>query len=261
MLGRRAAAAAVRDGAAVRPGAAAARRADHRHGRRGPPRLLVRDPRGRRAGPHRAVRDPLPRGGRPVRRPDRADEPGPDRRRRHRLGDQGAGRRPHRPGHPRPRRPPRRSRAARAASSRVEVRGDTVLLHAKDTDAVARYLLTETDARDLEITAAGPRGRVPGADRRHRRPTPTARSRSDDHHRPSTPPPAGSRRSAASTSPCSGIELQADAAQPPHDHLHAGVPGRAVLRVRRQPGLERRAPATATSRRTSWSRWRCTAPR
>ncbi|NUS49835.1 MAG: ABC transporter ATP-binding protein [Nocardioidaceae bacterium] len=37
----------------------------------------------------------------------------------------------------------------------VEVRGDTVLLHAKDTDAVARYLLTETGARDLEITARG----------------------------------------------------------------------------------------------------------
>jgi ABC-2 type transport system ATP-binding protein len=35
----------------------------------------------------------------------------------------------------------------------VEVRGDTVLLHAKDTDAVARYLLTQTDARDLEITS------------------------------------------------------------------------------------------------------------
>ena len=30
-----------------------------------------------------------------------------------------------------------------------------MLLHAKDTDAVARYLLTETDARDLEITARG----------------------------------------------------------------------------------------------------------
>ena len=29
------------------------RRADHRHGRRGPPRLLGRHPRGRRAGPHR----------------------------------------------------------------------------------------------------------------------------------------------------------------------------------------------------------------
>ncbi len=34
----------------------------------------------------------------------------------------------------------------------VEVRGDTVLVHAKDTDPVARYLLIETTARDLEIT-------------------------------------------------------------------------------------------------------------
>ena len=30
-----------------------------------------------------------------------------------------------------------------------------MLLHAKDSDAVARYLLTETDARDLEITSRG----------------------------------------------------------------------------------------------------------
>jgi ABC-2 type transport system ATP-binding protein len=37
----------------------------------------------------------------------------------------------------------------------VEVRGDHVLVHAKDSDAVARYLLTETDARDLEITSQG----------------------------------------------------------------------------------------------------------
>ena len=37
----------------------------------------------------------------------------------------------------------------------VELRGDTVLLHARDSDAVARYLLTETDARDLEITSKG----------------------------------------------------------------------------------------------------------
>jgi ABC-2 type transport system ATP-binding protein len=35
----------------------------------------------------------------------------------------------------------------------VEVRGDSVLLHAKDTDQVARHLLTETSARDLEITS------------------------------------------------------------------------------------------------------------
>jgi ABC-2 type transport system ATP-binding protein len=37
----------------------------------------------------------------------------------------------------------------------VEVRGEQVYVHAKDSDAVARYLLTETDARDLEITAHG----------------------------------------------------------------------------------------------------------
>ena len=30
-----------------------------------------------------------------------------------------------------------------------------MILHAKDSDAVARYLLTETDARDLEITSKG----------------------------------------------------------------------------------------------------------
>jgi ABC-2 type transport system ATP-binding protein len=37
----------------------------------------------------------------------------------------------------------------------VELRGDTVLIHASDSDAVARYLLTSTPARDLEITARG----------------------------------------------------------------------------------------------------------
>jgi ABC-2 type transport system ATP-binding protein len=37
----------------------------------------------------------------------------------------------------------------------IEVRGETLLVHAKDSDAVARYLLTETDARDLEITSKG----------------------------------------------------------------------------------------------------------
>ena len=37
----------------------------------------------------------------------------------------------------------------------VDVRGDTVLTHSGDTDAVARRLLTQTPARDLEITARG----------------------------------------------------------------------------------------------------------
>jgi ABC-2 type transport system ATP-binding protein len=37
----------------------------------------------------------------------------------------------------------------------VEVRGETVLVHSTDSDATARYLLTETPAKDLEITARG----------------------------------------------------------------------------------------------------------
>jgi ABC-2 type transport system ATP-binding protein len=37
----------------------------------------------------------------------------------------------------------------------VELRGDTVLLHCKDSDAAARYLLTQTSAHDLEIAARG----------------------------------------------------------------------------------------------------------
>jgi ABC-2 type transport system ATP-binding protein len=37
----------------------------------------------------------------------------------------------------------------------VEIRGETVLIHSNDSDAVARYLLTATPARDLEITARG----------------------------------------------------------------------------------------------------------
>jgi len=37
----------------------------------------------------------------------------------------------------------------------VEVRGETVLIHSNDSDKVARYLLTETDARDLEINTRG----------------------------------------------------------------------------------------------------------
>jgi ABC-2 type transport system ATP-binding protein len=37
----------------------------------------------------------------------------------------------------------------------VEVRGEQVYVRAQDSDLVARYLLTETDARDLEITTHG----------------------------------------------------------------------------------------------------------
>ena len=45
--------------------------------------------------------------------------------------------------------------AAIEGVEQVELRGDTVLLHARDTDAVARHLLTQTAAHDLEITARG----------------------------------------------------------------------------------------------------------
>jgi ABC-2 type transport system ATP-binding protein len=37
----------------------------------------------------------------------------------------------------------------------VELRGDTVVVRAKDSDAVARHLLTATPARDLQITSRG----------------------------------------------------------------------------------------------------------
>ncbi len=37
----------------------------------------------------------------------------------------------------------------------VEVRGETVLIHSNDTDSVARRLLNDTTAHDLEITARG----------------------------------------------------------------------------------------------------------
>jgi ABC-2 type transport system ATP-binding protein len=47
------------------------------------------------------------------------------------------------------------SLTALAGVDGVEVRGDTVLVHAKDSDAVARHLLTRTAARDLEITSRG----------------------------------------------------------------------------------------------------------
>jgi ABC-2 type transport system ATP-binding protein len=45
--------------------------------------------------------------------------------------------------------------AALPGVDRVEVRGETVVLHASDSDAVARHLLNQTPARDIEITAQG----------------------------------------------------------------------------------------------------------
>jgi ABC-2 type transport system ATP-binding protein len=41
------------------------------------------------------------------------------------------------------------------AADSVELRGEIVRIHSKDSDAVARYLLTQTDAHDLEIESRG----------------------------------------------------------------------------------------------------------
>lgn len=45
--------------------------------------------------------------------------------------------------------------AAVPGVDQVERRGETVLVHGSDSDAVARHLLTATPARDVEITARG----------------------------------------------------------------------------------------------------------
>ncbi|MFT4083384.1 MAG: ABC transporter ATP-binding protein [Nocardioides sp.] len=43
--------------------------------------------------------------------------------------------------------------AAIAGVDRIDLRGDQVHVHAKDSDTVARFLLVNTEARDLEITS------------------------------------------------------------------------------------------------------------
>ena len=43
--------------------------------------------------------------------------------------------------------------AALPAVDDVEFAGDRISIHTKDSDAVARHLLTETAARDIEITS------------------------------------------------------------------------------------------------------------
>jgi ABC-2 type transport system ATP-binding protein len=40
-----------------------------------------------------------------------------------------------------------------AGVDKAEIRGDTIFLHGADSDEIARYLLTRTAARDLEITS------------------------------------------------------------------------------------------------------------
>ena len=145
----------LRDGPAARPRAAAAGRADHRDGRRGPPGLLGGHPARRRAGPDGAVRHALPGRGGPVCRPDRPDQPGPDRRRRQRFRRSGrwppAG--PSGPGCPEADDSALAALAGRRGSSNDAATASCS--HARDSDAVARHLLTHTAARDLEITSRG----------------------------------------------------------------------------------------------------------
>ncbi|KAA9108464.1 ABC transporter ATP-binding protein [Microbacterium rhizomatis] len=43
--------------------------------------------------------------------------------------------------------------AALPGVDRVEIKGDRVVIHTKDSDALVRHLLTETPAHDLEVTA------------------------------------------------------------------------------------------------------------
>ena len=200
VLRGRAAAAPVRDGAALRPGAAAARRADDRHGRRGTPRVLGGDPPRRRAGPHGAVRDALPRGGRPVRRPDHPGQQRPDRGRRQRQRGQGARRRPHGAGDPARGRhlgPVRhRGSGQRRGPRRPGPR-------ARQGQRRGRALPAHADRRprpgDRRPRA---RGSVPQPHRASRR---RGRRASHEHRSSrSTRPPGASRRSAASTPPCCG---------------------------------------------------------
>ncbi len=153
MLRRTTTAIAICDGVAVEPAIAHSRRAHHRHGRRRASGLLVRHPRRRRSRSHCAFCDALPRRGRCLRRPH---HPGQarhrGRRRDHRRGQGDASGRTLRatvPGIT--------DELLRAIpnSDAVEVRGESLLVHSGDTDAVARFLLTNTQARDLEIVSRG----------------------------------------------------------------------------------------------------------
>ena len=60
----------------------------------------------------------------------------------------------------------RNALAALSGVTAVELRGDTVLITCTDSDAVARHLLTETSASDLEIHRQFARGGIRGADGR-----------------------------------------------------------------------------------------------
>ena len=182
------------------------------------------------AGPHGAVRDPLPRGGRPVRRPDRADAAragsSPTAAARE-IKALAAGRTVRAT---LDRRRTRRAVPARRRRRRSRSAASRSCVHAKDTDPVARYLLTETDARDLEITSRGLEDAFLSL---------TGDSDRDDDTEPRPPKepsddaPARSTRRTRRVPPLGGFNptllrhrAGADAAQPPHDRLHAGLPRR-----------------------------------
>ena len=106
-----------------------------------------------RPGPHDRVCHPLPRRSRRLRRPGGVDHQRPDRRRRNRVGGQSRGLRADHSNHPvgSRRGPP----ARHARRGDVEIRGETVPIHSNDTDSVARRLLNDTEAHDLQITSRG----------------------------------------------------------------------------------------------------------
>ena len=179
LLRRPAAAAAVRAGPAARPRPARPRRADHRHGRRGPPRVLGRDPRRRRPRPHGDVR---------ARTTSRRPTSTP-------TGSCWCG-----AAASSPTGPPPRSRASppaapvratlpdadqvaaalrRPASTSVEVRGDTVLVRDRRLRRVARAPAHPHRRARPRDHRARPRGRL---HRPHRRADGTA---DDDSDRPS----------------------------------------------------------------------------
>ena len=217
-------------------------------------------------GPDGAVRDALPGGGRPVRRPDRADAQGPHRRRRQRLGDQGAGRRAHGPGHPRAPRP-RRACPGSPAWSRSRSAATPSCVHAKDTDPVARYLLNETAARDLEIASRSIEDAFLSLTGESAEDDDPEHRRTDDRRSPpmstSTIDPSTRRvppHGRLQPHPAAD-RADPDAPQPAHAVLLDGVPGGALPGHRLDQRAGTTTPATATSPPTSWSRWRCTAPR
>ena len=122
----------------------------------------------------------------------------------------------------------------------VEVRGDTVLVHARDTDAVARHLLTQHRRPRPRDHHPRPRGRLPGPHRRDTGDDP------DEHHRrrpgPGMGRPAYSPDGRVQPDPAADRAATA-AAQPAHRDLHPGD-ARGVL-----PGLRRATPAQQLRRR------------